>query len=1845
MSETTTAHGARTLRSLLGAQAGMPLATDDVLVLVLPLLQQVAALHAAGRVAALDSDNVLLDDKGALGLRRPEGAHPLLDTGAIDRVQPLPLSGLNIVGTLQRGRDGDGAESVTDLALAPEGAAEAAIERPLYLPGPGSWELRLGHHDELTDVFSLGMIVAALACGLDFSDDDDLRQFVGQRGNLFALHPALHPIMAAVIVEMTEINRHARATDVGAAAARLRTWREQPAGLDVARALAGASGAAPRRAAVLTHLRDRLFDLSRRNRLLYFRPSAATVNLTVASVPLMLQVESVRAEHICTWGGPFAADLVAGKPVSLQHWLRFEDQPYLPGALDHLITETRRDRAEFGFANLRLVVAFLRWHNLKEAPDERIVTPLLWLSVELVKRKGVRDQYVLQCTDDEAEFNPVLRHQLSQLYDIRLPEKVDLEKTTLAEIHADILAQIRRSEPSVELRLVDKAAIGLVRQKALQRMQQYQRRKPPAGPRAGAGGRLPPFSYDLLDYRPLGRALFEQWVRPSELPQRGEAGALPGAGLRRPQMAAGAAAEDAQSFYLQEPEGHRYAWDLDLTQVTLANFNYKKMSLVRDYAQLLDDAHANPAFDRVFSIEPREVETGAAAPLKAGEQWSVVAADATQNAAVGLARSGRSFIIQGPPGTGKSQTITNLIADYAGRGKRVLFVCEKRAALDVVFSRLKQAGLAELCCLIHDSQTDKKAFIGDLKASYEQWIGQPRDSEPLRQRREALVYSLGGHQQRIDAFEAAMAAAPPSLGTSMRALLRRVAALPAAPELGPAQRERLPALANWDAQRELVERMHRQMHERFGLTGLAAHPFARLAASLLADEHAYSRVAAICNEAEALIESLEPLLDDAGQLIGHQTPLARACGAAAESRRLLGTGLAAHLDLLDPGSPAQAALGQARGALEAHAQAFAAAQAANANWRDKLGAADTDAALALARRLEPSIMRWLQPQWWRLRGELARRYDFGKHVVHPGYAKVLEALAAEHAAAGALAGLDAQGRKHYGVDDMQAFLRALAEMAQRLQTDSALRVLVAHLRRAPEPAAAARAMAGAADALVQLAALPAKGLSIDADARLDEIAELLRDLREALEDLPDLLPLLRAMHAGDPACAAALQTLDQRPAELDALVAGEAMRRALRESPVLAGFGGAALAQAARAVALGQAELLTLDAQVIRATIHQRFSENVRVSTLSSAQLDADGKVFKKRYAGGRRELEHEFGKSMRHRSIRDLSDKDTGLVVNDLKPVWLMSPLSVSDTLPLSADLFDVVIFDEASQIPVEEAVPALSRARQIVVVGDEMQLPPTNFFSTGGGGAEDEIMVEEDGERIAINLDSDSLLSQAARNLPATLLAWHYRSRHEALISFSNAAFYDGRLVTIPDKKLDQPGAEAPAARAGDVFAGVTAADALLARPISFHRIGDGVYSERANVPEARYIAQTVREMLLRETGLSLGIVAFSEAQQSAIEAALEALAAEDADFATRLEREYVREDDDQFNGLFVKNLENVQGDERDVIILSICYAPGPEGKMLMNFGPINQRGGEKRLNVIFSRARHHMAVVSTIEAEAITNVHNDGAAALRAFLQFAKASAVGQSERAQSVLAALKPGGGATFTRQAAGDSIRDALAAALRARGHEVHVNVGRAQLRCDLGIVDEAKQGYALAVLLDNPADAVPDTAERYVFRPGILRAFGWRVIDLPGKDWLDDAPGVLSRIEAMLAHGEDRALDVEVAPLPPQPQAARVPAAAPADVRAPLAGSGMDASGTEAGNREANDSEAADAKVRSLRFEQGTSRKFWRASVRGDELSVTYGRIGSTGQVNLKQFDSNARALREMEKLVDEKLRKGYVED
>lgn len=1803
----------KTFAQLLVAQPDTQRPIDDVLFLILPLLRQVAQLHTYNLVAPIDANSVVQGPSGALQLQTPGGQAATEASARLRAVQPAQGSALNIIGELRVTRDSELGVAVDNLHVQDDPLTP--IEKPVFLPGFNSWELLIGHHDPISDIFQLGQLIACLALGLNFADVEDVHQFANLRRNLFQLAPRLNPVLASVIVEMTELNRHQRATDLPSIIQRLEHWRDQPAGLDVERVLADAKGPSSRRTAVLEHLRDRLFDLSRRNRLLHFRPTQANVNLTIASVPLVMNIESIQPNELCTWGGSFAEGVLSGKALSLQKWLRFDDQPYLPASLDKLIQETRRDRSEFGFSNLRLVVAFMRWHNLKETPEERILSPLLWLPVELVKKKGVRDQYVLQCDETEAEFNPVLRHQLRQLYNIQLLETIDLTSTSLTDVHADITRQIRQTEPGVEVRLQNKPAIELIHQKAVQRLQQFQRKRGYQRPSAIAG--RPDFSYERDDYRPLGLALFHKWVRPSSSPLRGAVGALPDAGLNLRHAVAEENTRQSTTFHQTEDQGHQYAWDIDLTQVTLANFNYKKMSLVRDYAQLIDEPAANAGFDRMFSIEPREVEVEVPPTIALPEQWNVVPGDATQNAAVSLARTGRNFIIQGPPGTGKSQTITNLIADYAGQGLRVLFVCEKRAALDVVFHRLQQSGLDALCCLIHDSQTDKKAFVSNLRECYEAWVAKPQVWDTSMARRTQAQQRMTTHLQKIERFDTAMAAVPPALASSVRQLVQRLIELPApSQQVGAEQRERLPSWASWQANRDLSERLYTQLHERFGSAHFAAHPFSRLSAQVVNSEQVYGQVSAFIKEATALLETLEASLEEPTSLLTGDTSVADGQILSRAVRHVLDFNLTAHLDLLDEHSSAARALTEQRKTLHSLNQQYQDSLQGTLNWQDKLSPQDTLAAQELDAKVGDSLLRWFYPSWWRLRGELRKRYDFSKHAVQPQHRTLLHSLATEHNAHAALLAADKALASQYGVSDSSQFVLALERVAQTLNASPVLRAWLKRLAEASDATQQSKSAARAAEVFAALETQLVNTLG-PVNLTLNQLGEYLRDLQEDLEELPDCVPLLRELHNSDATYVEALQTHALSLLELEALIASEALARLYRSDPELAKFDERELTAAVGQVSQAERDILQLNAKVIDATLHRNFLDRVKRSVLSATQLDEEGKRFKKNYAKGRRELEHEFGKSMRYRAIRELASGDTGLVINDLKPIWLMSPLSVSDTLPLQPNLFDVVIFDEASQIPSEEAIPALSRAQQVIVVGDEMQLPPSSFFATSGDEEDDQVLATEDGELVAINLDADSLLSQAARNLPATLLAWHYRSRHEALISFSNAAFYDGRLITIPDRQINQRIESPPALDAHDPQAPQLASDALLASPISFIKVANGVYENRCNLAEARVIAGTVRELLNRETGLSIGIVAFSEAQQTEIETALETLAAQDQQFATLLEREYLREDNGQFNGLFVKNLENVQGDERDIILLSICYAPGPSGKMLMNFGPINQRGGEKRLNVIFSRARHRMAIVTSIHSDAITNIHNDGASALKAFLQFAEASSRGEGDRAQSILSALNPGAQRSFATAAPYDALRTALAKALRAKGHVVHEHVGSSQFRCDLAIVDDTGHSYRLGIQLDSRRDGSSvEVRDRYVFQPTVLRSFGWKVIDVPGKQWLADPAGLLARIDAALRDESPAAIEAET----PEEDSVDLHIPEPEPDVSPIA-----------------------TNLQEYRFEQGGSAKFWRISVVGNELTVNFGRMGSKGQALIKNFDTQEKAEREANKLIDEKLRKGYL--
>jgi len=1103
---------------------------------------------------------------------------------------------------------------------------------------------------------------------------------------------------------------------------------------------------------------------------------------------------------------------------------------------------------------------------------------------------------------------------------------------------------------------------------------------------------------------------------------------------------------------------------------------------------------------------------GRTASLDSDDQWNMVASDTTQDQAVALARTGKSFIIQGPPGTGKSQTITNLIADFVAKGKRVLFVCEKRAALDVVFNRLNQASLGGLATLIHDSQEDKKSFIMDLKDRYEVWIKIAPQLENFQSERAHIISACHHNFNPILQFDAVMSSRPNDNGQSIRQLITRQASLSLTnTEVGPETREKLPSPFEWDQNQSLIRQSMLTLKELFGSNSLAELPHARLSRSTIEAEDSFAQTKSFVELAEPLSDDISAIFEALDIADADKISVTGAQKLSSIANRMEETNLSDNLPLLDEQSKLSQVAKKHAADIQTLEKALQGAETTAEGWHNRLSYEDTQSALAVAEKHETSFWRFLKGQWRTLKKTVNNSYDFKAHAIRPDYQSVLEKLNAVYFAETAIAEKDSELEELFGTKKPSELLKLRDEVVKSSLDDR----LMSHLiqMNADTLRQHISQLASIDSKMVRFVELLQQYFDNVGDHSISEASETIRDIRENLDDLPTIIPLLQQSYKADQKTGYILRHVKLDAPSLEALIVDEAITTHIRQEPDLLSFNIQKLSDCSLRSAKAQELLLHKNAENIVAAVHHNFLQHVRHSTLSVSGMDQQGKAFKKMYANGRRELEHEFGKSMRYKSIREVSSGDTGVVVGDIKPIWLMSPLSVSDTLPLKTDLFDVVIFDEASQIPVEDGIPALCRAPQLIVVGDEMQLPPTSFFSSSTDDEDIELEVQENGERFNIALDADSLLTQAAKHLPATLLAWHYRSRSEALISFSNAAFYNGNLVTIPDQKMTSKLKLGPPIKSDAEHSGKVACENLLAAPLSFHIVEDGVYESRANRAEAKLIASMVQELLANEVGKSIGIVAFSEAQQSCIETALEELASEYSDFATRLDEEFNREEDGEFTGLFVKNLENVQGDERDIIILSICYAPGPSGKMVMNFGPINQRGGEKRLNVIFSRAKQNMAVVTTIRSDAITNTHNDGANALRTFLAFAEARANGDTDRGRAALTSINTDIQEVFSAAPPVDPVREAISTVLREKGMLVEEYVGSAGFRCDLAIVDKDQPQYRLAILLDSGlANDQSGSYERFVFKPNILRAFGWRVVDVTRHSWRENPDSVIDYI-------------------------------------------------------------------------------------------------------------------------------------
>lgn len=1685
--------------------------TEDALASFLPLARQTAQIHASGRVAPLDGVDALAAEGAALYFPDVAALEPRL-AGARVRTLDSASGWIDVHSVQRRVVDSDtGIESVVDARI---GTREGEITAPAYLPGYASWEHRLEHHDPSTDVFSLGMILASLICGLDFNDPDDLGKFVAHRRNVFVLAPHVHPVVAQAIVQMTELSRRARPQDLPMLIDRLAHYREQNVDIDFELSTTAKTGG--KKAVILETLRNRLFEISRRNRLLHFRAAAQDLNLTQASVPLSFQPDAIKPESVLTWSGEFARALSAGEAVTLNRYLNVSEQLYVPGLLDRLRADAARDAAEFGFEQLRVAVCFLRWSNLKADPAERYDSPLVLLPVKLVKRKGVRDAYILQPQSTEAEVNPLLRHLFAQLYGIELPEKLDLSSMNLDELFADLRTRVTASEPGVTLTKIARPRIDLIHEQAKRRLERYRR----SARISGRGVRRlheVDYSYDPANYHPLGLALFNAQIRHEEthlqtiLQEKPAARSYLFPPLDEPEIAS-----KEKSFYAlrTEADENPYHWEFDLCRVTLGNFRYRKMTLVRDYADLATSDLTSPAFDAVFSLQPRPLdeETPQLVPLV--ERFAVVASDPTQTAAIGLARDRTSYIIQGPPGTGKSQTITNLIADFVVRGKKVLFVCEKRAAIDVVYARLKQRGLHQLCCLIHDSQGDKKDYYAELKATYEAAVD-ARDAELdlWNVRRSGVLRALQTEIEPLEAFGRAMATKPAGMPLTVHTLLTRAIDLPDAwATLDEGGRALLPGYSDWLAGSETLARLAPVIAETCPGGVLANHALARLSSSVLDRDRPARWIAGCVEHARNCIADfdrkrvslgIEPSIDSPAAI----APLLE---GAVRAVPLAEAGLAALLDARSALVVRFRELCAEHGLLAA---ALTDALTATKAWRTKLVPAEAATALERCRAFESSPLRAINPAWWRLRKILERSYDMSEHVIKPTWTHVLTELQAEYAARAAVA--DAE----HGIRVALKTTLPLGQISDALDACEAWRVSADTAQRAAFDALVHAT--NASDALLRYAALqqPAKEL-LEACAFIDTAArrrfsELLADcdhIARSLDAVPDFLFCLAQLRMLPPSLAAAFRVLPLTVAQLEGAILRCSLEDIFQSDRALQRFNAGVRDAHARRLASLMTTWTEANAARVLEKAHQQFADHLRLSTRSITGMSPEEREMKGAYSRGRRELEHEFGKVMRHKSIRDLVAGDAGRVIGDLKPVWLMSPLSVCDTLPLRADQFDVVIFDEASQIALEEAIPSIFRAPQAIVVGDEMQLPPTDFFSAHNDLVDETgNVVGDDGKTYEYDLSANSFLNHAAKNLNARMLGWHYRSRSESLIGFSNAAFYEGKLLTVPDARASVAIREEIIVN--EERAGTDRAARVLDRPVSFHLLPTGVYENRRNLGEAEYIAGVVRDLLFAPARPSIGIIAFSEAQQSEIEAAISRLAAADSAFRAALDAEYEREIDGQFAGLLVKNLENIQGDERDVILLSVCYGNDARGKMRMNFGPINQSGGEKRLNVAFSRARHHMAVVSSILPPAITNEYNDGANCLKTYLRYAAACSAGDMSAVERILRELADWRTPGDRRALPADAIVERIAEALRLRGYLVTTNVGLSRFRCDIAVRRYGDDVYRLGILVDtgNYYEQA-DLLERELLRPQLLVASGWRVAHVLIRDWYADAPGVIEHL-------------------------------------------------------------------------------------------------------------------------------------
>ncbi|SDO47436.1 DUF4011 domain-containing protein [Geodermatophilus sp. DSM 45219] len=1109
----------------------------------------------------------------------------------------------------------------------------------------------------------------------------------------------------------------------------------------------------------------------------------------------------------------------------------------------------------------------------------------------------------------------------------------------------------------------------------------------------------------------------------------------------------------------------------------LAVLQFAKYRLWKDLDEHWADLTANPLV-RHLVHRPTEAfvdpapDTAAATDLDELAAACPVPADASQLRAVAEAAAGRTFVLEGPPGTGKSQTITNLLTRAVADGKRVLFVAEKRAALDVVARRLEAVGMGPFALDLHDKGAKASVVRAEVAAALEHAVAVDdealtADGDDLR----AARRTLARYADRLQAENAAGL----SYYTARTATLTRrdgVPTLPVSPAfVAAASRETLTevrrALALLPDIADLVRPSPRHAWafvDTAHVDLLAAQQTAAAVDQAVRDLPAEPHLARVLREVRtpADLDALAHLLS------GPVTSLAVLDEVPTERWNVATTTVlgevAAFSSAVHPGlertTPAALALPLGElyvAAQTAQAGRFMARRAGLRAVRDQL-----------APVLRPGVkvplgdVPALTEQLWRL--QTAASGIVARASVIPGLSvpPTWNPLAEPELLVGQVEWLERAGAATDSASEFAVALRRWVVQGE-----------------GPDPAAGA-AVARLRDTLTVLLRVVRSSQRRLAEWAGDDGLVLRWQMTRpergvehtglmSLRRWADLVDTLEPLRAAGLHEARALLVTGELPAE-DAVRAFEQ------------GLARASVVERRDASGLDDFDAEVHERAITRFTAASRAVREHLRTALPASVLAARPPVAADGEVGA---LRRELAKARRGLGVRALLAR-YGRLVTTVMPCVLVSPDSVARFFPAEAGLFDLVVFDEASQIRVADAVGALGRARAAVVVGDSRQMPPTSFAEPTYGVGEDDA-VELLGTSVE---DEESILSECVQaRVPRQWLSWHYRSRDESLIAFSNANYYGNRLSSFPAPTHGRPSSDVDGRGISLVRVNGT-----------FHRTGAGRLL-RTNPMEAKAVVAEVRRRFdaSPDTLPSIGVVTFNAQQRAYIEGLLRD--AGDERLAEALDRT-------DGEGLFVKNLENVQGDERDVVLFSTGFSVDDRGLLPLNFGPLNRVGGERRLNVAVTRARRQVVVVSSFDpsqlrAEQTSSV---GVKHLRAYLDLAALGTDALPRDARPVAVA---------------DRHREEIAAALRDRGLSVRTDVGLSDFRVDLSVARAGTPDEpVLAVLLDGPSWARRRTVGDRDGLPvevlsGIL---GWPAVErvwLP--TWLRDREAVLDRLAATVA--------------------------------------------------------------------------------------------------------------------------------